>query len=348
MTRIDDVARLAGVSTATVSRALRGLPTVSAATRHRVLAAAEQLQYTVSPNASRLAGGRTGTVAVVVPRITRWFFGVVVETVEDFLHRGGYDLLLHNLGGRERTRQRVLRTADLHKRVDGIILAATPLRAPELAFLSALDLPGVIVSSGTNVPGWPCVRIDDVAAARTATRHLLDLGHRRVAHISGDPDDELAFTAHLDRRRGYREALRSAGIRPDPSLDIESRFDVDGGIRATEELLRRGDPPTAIFAACDEMAMGALTALRDAGLRVPDDVSVIGIDNHYLAGVLGLTTVAQSPTDQGLIAAKTLLGALTGRPADPLRAADGPVVLPTRLVVRETTAPPRTPESAAR
>ncbi|MER7458442.1 LacI family DNA-binding transcriptional regulator [Micromonospora sp. NPDC126480] len=343
MTRIDDVARLAGVSTATVSRALRGLPTVSAATRRRVLAAAEQLQYAVSPSASRLAGGRTGTVAVVVPRITRWFFGVVVEAVEDFLHQAGYDLLLHNLGGREQTRQRVLRTTNLHKRVDGIMLVATPLRAPELAFLGALELPGVTVSSGTSVPGWPCVRIDDVAAARTATRHLLDLGHRRIAHISGDPDDELAFTTHLDRRRGYREALRAAGVRPDPSLDIESRFDVDGGSRATEELLRRGDPPTAIFAACDEMAMGALTALRDAGLRVPDDVSVVGIDDHALSGVLGLTTIAQSATDQGLLGVKILLGALSGRPVDPLcaGAADGPVILPTRLVVRESTAPPR-------
>ncbi len=343
MTRIDDVARLAGVSTATVSRALRGLPTVSAATRRRVLAAAEQLQYAVSPSASRLAGGRTGTVAVVVPRITRWFFGVVVEAVEDFLHQAGYDLLLHNLGGREQTRQRVLRTANLHKRVDGIMLVATPLRAPELAFLGTLELPGVTVSSGTNVPGWPCVRIDDVAAARTATRHLLDLGHRRIAHISGDPDDELAFTTHLDRRRGYREALRAAGVRPDPSLDVESRFDVDGGARATEELLRRGDPPTAIFAACDEMAMGALTALRDAGLRVPDDVSVVGIDDHALSGVLGLTTIAQSATDQGLLGARILLGALDGRPVGPRHAdpPDGPVILPTRLVVRESTAPPR-------
>ncbi|MDO3702161.1 LacI family DNA-binding transcriptional regulator [Micromonospora sp. C28SCA-DRY-2] len=347
MTKIDDVARLAGVSTATVSRALRGLPTVSAATRRRVLAAAEQLEYAVSPSASRLAGGRTGTVAVVVPRITRWFFGVVVETVEEFLHQAGYDLLLYNLGGRERIRQRVLRTANLHKRVDGIMLVATPLRAPDLTALAALDLPGVIVSSGTGVPGWPCVRIDDVAAARTATRHLLDLGHRRIAHISGDPDDELAFTTHLDRRRGYQEALRAAGLRPDPSLDVESQFTIDGGTRAAEELLRRGDPPTAIFAACDEMAMGAMTALREAGLRVPQDVSVVGIDDHDLAGALGLTTIAQPAAEQARLAARLLLDPLGGPVLDPLTAPTGdgppgfPVILPTRLVVRESTAPPR-------
>ncbi|RGC66361.1 Catabolite control protein A [Micromonospora sp. MW-13] len=355
MTKIDDVARLAGVSTATVSRALRGLPTVSAATRRRVLAAAEKLQYAVSPNASRLAGGRTATVAVVVPRITRWFFGTVVEAVEETLQQAGYDLLLYNLGGRERTRQRVLRTANLHKRVDAVMLVATPLRPAELAALAALGLPGVTISSGSEVPGWPCVRIDDVAAARTATQHLLDLGHRRIAHISGDPDDELAFTTHLDRRRGYHEALRAAGIDPDPSLDIESQFTVDGGNLATAELLARGEPPTAIFAACDEMAMGAISALRDAGLRVPQDVSIIGIDNHDLSGVLGLSTMVQPAAEQGRLAARILLDPLGGRalpaparrvvpgphgpqPGDP---ASGPVILPTRLVVRDSTGPPR-------
>ncbi|MFC3500979.1 LacI family DNA-binding transcriptional regulator [Micromonospora krabiensis] len=352
MTRIDDVARLAGVSTATVSRALRGLPTVSPGTRRRVLAAAEQLDYAVSPSASRLAGGRTGTVAVVVPRITRWFFATVVEAVEDFLHQSGYDLLLHNLGGREQIRQRVLRTANLQKRVDAVILVATPLHAADLTALAALDLPGVTISSGTGVPGWPCVRIDDVAAARTATRHLLDLGHRRIAHISGDPDDELAYTTHVDRRRGYQAALRAAGIRPDPSLDVESQFTVDGGNRAATELLARGEPPTAIVAACDEMAMGAMTALRDAGLRVPQDVSVVGIDDHDLAGALGLSTVAQPAAEQGRLAARMLLDPLGARTLDSVAVrprapvagpdtANPPVILPTRLVVRESTAPPR-------
>ncbi|MEU2615260.1 substrate-binding domain-containing protein, partial [Micromonospora sp. NPDC007271] len=303
---------------------------------------------------SRLAGGRTGTVAIVVPRITRWFFGTVVEAVEDLLHQYDYDLLLYNLGGREQTRQRVLQTANLDKRVDALILVATPLRPVDVAALTRLALPGVTISSGSDVPGWPRVRIDDVAAGRTATRHLLDLGHTRIAHISGDPDDELAFTTHLDRRRGYQEALRAAGIRPDPSLDVESQFTIDGGIRATAELLARGEPPTAIFAACDEMAMGAMTALRDAGLRVPHDVSVIGIDDHDLAGVLGLSTVAQPAAEQGLLAARLLLDPLGVRAADPypglaLRPHDAdagsgsppPVILPTRLVVRESTAPPR-------
>lgn len=337
MTKIDDVARLAGVSTATVSRALRGLPTVSQATRDRVLAAAAQLGYAASPSASRLAGGKTGTVAVVVPRITRWFFATVVEAAEDALHRAGYDLLLHNLGGSESERQRLLHTAALHKRVDALMLVATPLQGPDLDAITSLALPGVTVSSGTGVPGWPSIRIDDLAAARAATNHLIGCGHRRIAHISGDPADELAFTTHIDRRRGYREALAAAGITPDPALDVEEEFTVVGGERAVAELLRRGAPPTAIFAACDEIAMGAMAALRQAGLKVPADVSVIGIDDHDLAGVVGLTTVAQPAAEQGRLAANILLSPLTGGDYP----GEKTVILPTHLIVRESTAPPR-------
>jgi DNA-binding LacI/PurR family transcriptional regulator len=337
MTRIDDVARLAGVSTATVSRALRGLPTVSATTRERVLDAAARLGYTASPSASRLAGGKTHTVAVVVPRITRWFFSTVVEAVEERLHAAGYDLLLFNLGGSENARQRLLYTSNLHKRVDALMLVATPLAERDFVAVSELALPGVTVSSGTPVPGWPSVRIDDVGAARTATTHLLTLGHHRIAHISGDPGDELAFSTHIDRRRGYREALRACGISPDPALDVEATFTISGGSLATIELLARGDPPTAIFAACDEMAMGAISTLRQHGLRVPEDVSVIGVDDHDVAGVVGLTTVAQPAAAQGRVAAESLLGPLDtdGDGAAP------DVILPTRLVVRASTAPPR-------
>lgn len=337
MTKIDDVARLAGVSTATVSRALRGLPTVSQATRDRVLAAATQLGYAASPSASRLAGGKTGAVAVVVPRITRWFFATVVEAAEEALHQGGYDLLLHNLGGSETERQRLLRTAALHKRVDALMLVATPLQGADFDAVTSLALPGVTVSSGTGVPGWPSIRIDDIAAARLATNHLIESGHRRIAHISGDPADELAFTTHIDRRRGYREALGAAGITSDPALDVEEEFTVAGGERAVAELLRRGTLPTAIFAACDEIAMGAMAALRQAGLKVPEDISVIGIDDHDLAGVVGLTTVAQPAADQGRLAANILLGPLTGGE----HPKEETVILPTRLIVRESTAPPR-------
>ncbi|HEY0700602.1 MAG TPA: substrate-binding domain-containing protein, partial [Micromonospora sp.] len=216
---------------------------------------------------------------------------------------------------------------------------ATPLGAGDEASVRSLAMPGVTVSSGTLVPDWPSVRIDDVSAGRTATEHLLQLGHRRIAHISGDPTDELAFTTHIDRRRGYRAALRAAGLPADPALDIETQFTVSGGSQATEELLRRGSPPTAIFAACDEMAMGAMATLRQAGLRVPDDVSVIGIDDHALAAAVGLTTIAQPAAEQGRLATAIILGRLDRPTTDDNGGKT--VILPTRLVVRESTGPPR-------
>jgi LacI family repressor for deo operon, udp, cdd, tsx, nupC, and nupG len=337
MAKIDDVAKLAGVSTATVSRALRGLPVVSEETRARVAQAAAALGYVASPNASRLAGGRTGMVGVVVPRITRWFFATVVEAAEETLHQAGWDLLLYNLGGHEQTRRRLLRTQALQQRVDAVMLVATPLEEDDFTAVAGLRVPGVTVSSGTPVPGWPSIRIDDIGAARLATEHLIGLGHTRIAHLSGDPSDELDFTTPLDRRSGYRAALREAGLHADPALDLETSFTVAGGERATEALLSSRDPPTAIFAACDEMAMGAMRALRQARLVVPDDVSVIGIDDHDLAAALGLTTVAQPAAEQGRLGALTLLRALSGEVPAP----DRQELLPTRLVERESTAPPR-------
>ncbi|MGC9666349.1 LacI family DNA-binding transcriptional regulator [Planosporangium sp. 12N6] len=334
MAKIDDVARLAGVSTATVSRALRGLPVVNPQTRDRVLSAAAELGYVASPSASRLAGGRSGSVGVVVPRVTRWFFATLVDAVEEVLRASGHDVLLFNLSGRQAA-GRLLHGGGLDKRVDALILACVPRTAADDAVLDRLGMPVVVI--GGRRPGWGSVCIDDVAAARTATEHLVALGHRRIAHLAGDPYDEFASTVHIDRRTGYRQALAAAGLACDEALEVEVEFTVDGGAGGMAELLRRGDPPTAVFAACDEIAMGAMRTLRERGLRVPEDVSVIGIDDHDLSAVLGLTTVAQPAAAEGRLAASMLLESLTGganvRPLD--------VVVPTRLVRRETTGPPR-------
>jgi DNA-binding LacI/PurR family transcriptional regulator len=219
-----------------------------------------------------------------------------------------------------------------------VLLVGTPLRLAEVTALAALGVPGVTVSSGTPVAGWPGYRIDDVAAARTATAHLIGLGHTRIAHLTVAPADELSFTRHPDRRAGYRAALTSAGLPIDPLLTVAGEFTVAGGEQATRELLRRPDRPTAIFAACDEMAMGALRELRRARVRVPDEMSVIGIDDHDLAGAVGLTTIAQPAAAQGRAAAASLLRQLRG---EPLWDTD-PAPLATELVIRETTGrPPR-------
>ncbi|WP_243058905.1 LacI family DNA-binding transcriptional regulator [Nocardioides sp. SR21] len=333
MTGIKDVAREVEMSTATVSRALRGLPGVSEETRDRVRETARRLGYVPSPSAAGLASGQTRTVAVIVPFVTQWFFAAVVQGAEAELRSRGYDLLLYNLAGDEAARHRVFGTSLLTKRVDAILVLSLKPSPDELASLERLNKPVTIV--GADLPGWATVRIDDQLAARTATQHLLDLGHRRVAYIGGSTEGVLDFTAPIERVSGYRATLAAAGVPRDPALEADGDFTVAGGMRAAAELLGLDDRPTAIFAASDEMAIGVLRAARDRGLRVPEDLSVIGIDDHEMADFFDLTTVAQPVHEQGRVAAQLVLGALGGEGWDPEQ-----VVLPTELVVRRTTAPP--------
>lgn len=339
---IDDVAALAGVSTATVSRALRGLPNVAEATRARVLAAARDLDYVTSPSASRLATGRTLTVGAVAPFLGRWFFGQVLSGVEEVLREDGFDLLLYALPDDE-SRTRFFDVLPLRRRVDAVLVLTLPLDDAEMAALWALEVPMAFV--GVDVQGGSYVRIDDAEGARLATRHLLDLGHTRIAMIGGDRDESPHFTAPHARREGFRRALREAGLEPDPRLEVEGYFTVDGGGRAMSELLGRADPPTAVFAQSDEMAFGAVRAIERAGLRVPDDVSIIGFDDHELASVVGLTTVAQQVMLQGRLAARLVLDELERMALDRRGRYRRPPgqghFVPTELVVRGTTAPPR-------
>ena len=333
MTGIKDVAREVEMSTATVSRALRGLPGVTEETRERVMDAAHRLGYVPSPRAAGLATGQTRTVAVVVPFVTRWFFATVVHGAEQVLRQRGYDLLLYNLGGDRDARHRVFETSLLTKRVDAVLVLSLKPSPHELAGLETLGRPVTIV--GADLPGWATVRIDDELAARTATRHLVDLGHRRVAYVGGSTEGVLDFTAPVARVSGYRATLAEAGVAHDPALEVDGEFSVVGGMRAAHELLALDDRPTAIFAASDEMAIGVLRAARERGLRVPEDLSVIGIDNHEMADFFDLTTVAQPVLEQGRVAAQLVLGALRSEDRDPDQ-----VVLPTKLVVRRTTARP--------
>ncbi|HJQ41984.1 MAG TPA: LacI family DNA-binding transcriptional regulator, partial [Jatrophihabitantaceae bacterium] len=294
---IEDVARRAGVSIATVSRALRGLPDVAAATRDRVLAAARELNYVASPFAARLASGRTATVGLVVPFVNRWFFAEVIDTVESALRKAGFDLLLYNLGDEE-GRNRFFEVMPMRKRVDGVLVVSLVLNDDELAALSALGTPVGLL--GLEREGFLSSRIDDVVSARHAVEHLLELGHRRVALIGGDSHDPMRFTPPLDRRTGYRDALHNAGIEPEPELEELGYFTLEGAAAATERLLRLPERPTAVFAESDEMAYGALGTIRRAGLRVPHDVAVIGFDDQANAELMDLSTVRQPVAEQAL------------------------------------------------
>jgi DNA-binding LacI/PurR family transcriptional regulator len=295
---------------------------------------ARRLGYVPSPSAAGLASGHTRTVAVIVPRVTQWFFAAVVQGAEEVLREHGYDLLLYNLAGDPSARHRVFETSLLTKRVDAVLVLSLKPSVDELERLAQLDQPVTIV--GADIPGWATVRIDDEVAARTATEHLVGLGHRRIGYVGGVNEGALDFTAPAARVTGYRASLRDADLPHDSTLEVDGGFTVVGGVRAGRDLLTRPDRPTAVFAASDEMAIGLLRAARDVGLRVPEELSIIGIDDHEMADFFDLTTVAQPVHDQGRVAAQQVLAALGGEDWRPEQ-----IVLPTRLVVRRTTAPPR-------
>ncbi|MGP3967618.1 LacI family DNA-binding transcriptional regulator [Streptomyces sp. 6N223] len=326
---IIDVARLAGVSTATVSRALRGLPNVSEATRERVLRAAEELSYAVSPHAASLASGRTGTVGVVLPFVNRWFYSRVLAGIDSVLRANDLDLLLYNLGD-ARVHERFFERMPLRRRVDAVIVLNLPLSKKEAETLVSMEVPIAVL--GTRIPGCWHVSIDNAEGASTAVRHLINLGHRRIGMITGALNDPRGFTTPIVRQHAYRSVLAQAGIAYDPELEAAGGFDIDEGASAMAKLLSLPDPPTAVFAESDQMAFGALRTLNRMGLSAPDDVSVIGFDDHETAELLDLTTISQPVMYQGELLARQILDALSGASEEPTR-----VVLPTRLRVRGTT-----------
>jgi DNA-binding LacI/PurR family transcriptional regulator len=327
-----DVARMAGVSMATASRALSNAPGVAAATRARVLAAAEQASYVVSPEASRLSRGSTRRVAVVIPHISRWFFAAVLEALESVLREADLDVLLYHVGDAA-DRQAFFDRLPARRKVDAVVVLGFPVARAEQ---DRLELMGVsIVAAGGQSAAYPYVCIDDEAAGRQAMDHLIYLGHRRIAMIAAVDPDQPGWPATCGRSQAYYSALSDAGIATDASLAATVDWGGLQGADAMSQLLGLRQPPTAVYAHSDEVALGAIRTLRRAGLRIPEDVSVIGIDDHPLAELTDLTTVAQPVREQGLLAGRMVLGLLRGEEVE--RA----VIMPTKLIVRGSTAPPR-------
>lgn len=329
-----DVAARAGVSPATVSRSLRGLTNVAPDTRERVLEAARDLSYMSLSGELEPAAGSRRSVAVIVPFIDRWFFSTVTAGAATVLRERGYDVLLYPLGDVD-TRDHFFERMPVARRVAGILTLSMPLTDEHTLALRALDIP--VVSVGPTIPGAPSVGIDEVAAARGAMNHLVHLRHERIGMIAGEPDDaRFAFVSSHQRRLGATQALEAAGLPLDQDLVAAGPYGIDGGAAAMARLLAGPVLPTAIFAEYDELAIGALWTLRRAGLRVPDDVSVIGVDDHEMAAVLDLSTVAQGAKDQGALASQLLIQVLEGGAES---VSVEPVLLPNNLVLRGTTAP---------
>jgi len=334
MAGIRDVALAAGVSVATVSRALRGQPHVSEKTRARIQHLADELGYVPSSSASGLRSGRTGALAVVVPAISGWYYGRVIEGVDAELRSSGYDMVLFSLGGRHGERERLFHSSILRKRGDAVLALCMDFSREERAELETLGLPAVIV--GGPVRGFRFVGIDERDAARRAVNHLLELGHRDIVYVGGGAEEgrELNPSVGRERRAGYVRAMRAAGVSETGIRAIAGEFSTEVARSRMSELLARADPPpTAVFAASDQMAVGTMLAAAEHGLRVPEDLSVVGIDDHPLATPFGLTTVRQDPYQQGATAARHLLEEIDD--GVPLRRS---LKLPVELIVRASTA----------
>ncbi|MFC5136926.1 LacI family DNA-binding transcriptional regulator [Actinomycetospora rhizophila] len=333
---LDDVARRAGVSLATASRALGDHPHVAAATRARVREAAGELDYVASPEATRLAGGPTGRVAVLVPHPSRWFFGELIEGLESALRAADLDLVLFRVGGPEE-RAAFFDRLPARRKVDAVVVLAFAVDEAEHARLASLGVD--VVVAGGRVASYPSVGIDDHGAGRQAVDHLIHLGHRRIGMIAVQDDGQLAPDPD-GRRSAWRAALGDAGVEPADDLLVTVPWGGEGGADGMARLLGLRTPPTAVFAHDDETALGAVRTLRRAGLRVPEDLSVIGIDDHPLAALTDLTTVAQPVRDQGRRAGELVVAALRGELPERVPPAE---LLPTRLVLRGTTSPPGAP-----
>lgn len=331
---ISDVALAAGVSVATVSRALRGLDKVHPETRERVLRAAAELDYIASPTASGLASGRTRLVGIITPFMARWFFTEMMSAIEKTVREHQHHILLMDLEEPVAAGRLALTQGMMFKRVDGLIVINVELKEPERDLIRRLDLP--VVAVGTRHDDWPLIGIDDHATVTLATEHLLQLGHRRIAFLGAVPEGFSTVKTPNARLQGFQESMDRHDCQVRPEWVIECDWSAGDAYARTTELLRGDDRPTGVLGASDEMALGALAAARDAGLRVPQDVSIVGIDDHDLSGVFGLTTVRQDVQAQGVAAAQALLAQLDL--AEPHLAADR--TFPVELVQRRSSGAP--------
>jgi LacI family transcriptional regulator, galactose operon repressor len=336
---IADVANRAGVSTATVSRVLAGLGGARADTRQRVLRSARELGYRPSGVARSLKLRTTRTLGLIITDIGNPFFPELVSAVEDAARERDYGVLLCN-SGEDAEREAAYLELLAERRVDGVVIASSGVGRRHRAWLAKAPLPVVLVNCASPDVPLPTILSDNRAGAALAIAHLVALGHDRIGHITAPSRNEAA----AERLEGARAALRAAGRDPTALVVAEGDGHVSGGATAGEQLLEADRGLTAIFAYNDLTAIGAIRAVRSHGLRVPDDVSVVGFDDIDLAAFADppLTTVAQATASMGRWAVAELLNRLRGGSA-----ATETVTLPVHLEIRSSTAPARSREVAA-
>lgn len=329
---IRDVAKRAGVGVGTVSRVLNDSPSVSDATRQKVLLAIQELDYSPNPIARRLSLRKTLSIAALVPFFTRPSFVERLRGVEYAMADSEYDLILFNVETTAR-RDAYFRSVPRRERVDGLlIITMSPRDADVERFLRA-GVPTVLIDA--HHPLLSRVVIDDVAGGQMATQHLIELGHRQIGYVGDRFENPFNFVSSRDRFEGYRQALAEADIPFRPEYHRQGEHGRQEAREMARDLLALPDPPTAIFTASDTQAIGVLEAARDAGLEVPQNLSVIGYDDIEIAEYLHLTTIRQPLFALGVEGVELVLESIANPPSTPRR-----VLLPIELVIRHTTAPP--------
>ncbi|MDR7434127.1 MAG: LacI family DNA-binding transcriptional regulator [Armatimonadota bacterium] len=326
---IRDVARKAGVSVATVSRVVNeSAHKVREETRQRVLEAIQALGYQPNDVARGLKKRTSHTIGLIVPDISNPFYPAIARGIEDVANAHGYAIVLCNTYedlAKEREYLSLLR----RRWVDGLIFATSGVNTKHLQWLRGHRVPVVLVARDVEGLEIDAVLVDNFRGAYLAVQHLIGLGHRRIGFIGGPS------TLHVsqERRRGYLQALDDAGIAPDPAYSVEGNFRAEGGDSAMQKLLQLSPPPTAVFAANDLMAIGAMNAIKRVGLRIPGDVAVVGFDDIPFASLVEprLTTVAQPKYKMGAMAMTLLLERIEGK-------GDGPrkILLEPELIVRDS------------
>ncbi len=327
---IKDIARLAHVSHSTVSRALQNSPLVSTRTAEKIQRIARESGYRASAVARGLVTKKTRTVGVVVTTISDPFISEVVSGIEQSANDNGYSVFLADSNA-DPDRERNVVQSFAERRVDGILVTASRVGALYIPLLSEMNVPIVLINNQHPGQFVHSVMIENVEASRQATRHLIALGHKRIAYLG----DRFGYQSDTERFGGYRRALDEAGLPFLPELVVHGDGKAEAAINAMEKVLALPEPPTAVFCYNDMSALGALRAIRSRGLRVPEDISVVGFDDLFLASYLHppLTTVRQPMRRMGMLAMDSLLKLMSGQESA------NTIHVPADLVVRESTAP---------
>ncbi len=331
---IRDIADLAGVSIATVSRVLNDRPDVARDTRETVLQVVREHGFSTNRGARGLSSGRTGMVGVTLPHVNDLYFGPMLSGAAEALYEADMRIVLCPTL-LEHDRELSLLDRLMHGTTDGAILVLPQESPEELRQLQRQGYPFVVVDPrDPTLDGIPCVSAMHAAGAKQAAEHLLALGHRRIGVIAGTP----GWYANEERLIGFRGALAAAGILQAPELIAFSDWRIPSGKEAAEQLLSLDEPPTAIFGFNDNVAIGALHAARERGLSVPADLSVVGFDDTFQTEIVTpqITSVRQPLAEMGRMGVSLLIRLIEGQRVDVAR-----LELSTTLVVRESTAPPR-------